>query len=344
MILRPLSLYAFLNAKVRAMAGALLSPEQREAISRALGWEEFVAQLGLTAYRDAVARPEVSSDPRLLEKTLLLRDIALHQKIINASAKSVRDLVFLLLGKYDLQNFKAVLRLWFQPAEREEEFPYLIAETICYPLPIPALAAAESFDDLIALIGDSPYRGPLLGARAAFLKAGTLLPLEVALDGDYYARLHRAFSSLAAADRAAAQRLIGTEIDIENIKTLIRLREYYRLPLADILSSLLPHGNRINAEVLRSLAVSADLRQLLAGLAAKSYREIGAFAPRSHEPEALSLLEQALEELLLSEARAVFRSFPFTVGTVLSYLIFKRSETRWLIGALYVRALARRNA
>ncbi len=343
MIFRALSLYAFLNAKVRAMAGALLSPEQREALGRAIRLEEFVAQLMLTAYREAVVRPEIAGNPRLLEKSLLLHDISLHRKILVAAPAGVRELVFLLLERYDLKNFKAALRLWYQPAEREEEFPYLIAETICHPLPLTDLAAAASFDDLLARLGDSPYRRPLLFARKSFERAGTLLPLEIALDTDYYSRLHRAFSELAAADRAAARRLIGTEIDIENVKTLIRLREYYRLPLAEILPSLIPHGNRINVEILRALAVSADLRQILAGLAAKSYREIGAFAARSHEPEGLSLLEGALEEVLLGEARAVFRSFPFTAGTILSFLIFKRSETRWLIGALYRLALARRN-
>jgi vacuolar-type H+-ATPase subunit C/Vma6 len=344
MILRSLSLYAFLNAKVRAMAGALLSAEQRDALARVQRWEELIAQLLATAYREAVSLPGPAGNPRLLEKELLLYDISLHRRILSASHAGVRELVFLLLGKYDLQNFKAALRLWFQPSEREEEFPYLISETICHPLPIAGLAAASSFDDLLALLGDSPYRGPLLGARDAFSKAGNLLPLEIALDGDYYARLHRGFSSLAAADRATARRLLGTEIDIENVKTLIRLREHYRLPLAEILPSLLPHGNRINAEVLRSLALSADLRQMLTGLAAKSYREIGGFAAQLHDPAGLSLLERALEEVLLSEARAVFRSFPFTIGTILSYLIFKRSETRWLTGVIYSLALARRTA
>ena len=47
------------------MAGALLSPEQREALGRAIRLEEFVAQLMPTAYREAVERPEIADDLRV---------------------------------------------------------------------------------------------------------------------------------------------------------------------------------------------------------------------------------------------------------------------------------------
>ena len=68
-MLRALSLYAFINAKVRAMFSFLLSLEQCEALTRAPRPEDFFQLLGATPYREIVARPEVASDPRLLEKT-----------------------------------------------------------------------------------------------------------------------------------------------------------------------------------------------------------------------------------------------------------------------------------
>jgi len=340
-MLPALSLYAFLNAKIRALASFLLSPAQVEAIGRAGRLEEYLGLLQPTAYREIAETPEAERDPRLLEKKFLLHDIDLHKKILAAGKGRTRDVVFSLLGNYDLQNFKAALRLWFQPSEREEEPPYLISETICWPLDLPALIAADSFDALSKLLAQSPYRGPLRAARDEFQRRGNLLPIEVALDRDYYERLNLVLETLSSSDRAIARRLVGAEIDLENIKLLIRLREYYGLPLGEILGYLLPGGDRIDAGELRRLAGAADVRTALSEMTARSYGRIDGLFSRKADPAGLSLLEAGLQEILLRQARGAFRSFPFTIGTILAYCLFKRAETRFLISSLYAIVLGR---
>ncbi|MFH1038294.1 MAG: V-type ATPase subunit [PVC group bacterium] len=339
-MLRDLSLYAFLNAKVKAMFSFLLSPEQREALTRAPHPEEFFRLLGLTPYREIAARPEVVADPRRLEKELLLYDIGLHKKIMAAKKGQTGEIVFGLLERYDRQNFKAVLRLWFQPQEREEELPYLIEETICYPLPIKKILSARTLDDVLGYLGESPYREPLAQARELFRQKRTLFPLEAALDVDYYSRLNDRIEALRSSDREIALRLIGTEIDIENIKLLLRLREYYRLPFSEVFSYLIPSGNRINPGMLRNLALSEDIRSALARAAAGPYRRIQKLLAGRFDSSSFALLEAALWEILIKEARTAFRSAPFTIATVLAYLMFKVAETRFLVSTLYTKLLA----
>jgi len=334
-VLPSLSRYAYLNARIKALYSFLLPAPELESLSAAATRADLVNILRDSPYRSCLDDSQAASDPRRLEKELCLYDIRLHQKIISLSGGAVREMVFTLLGRYDLQNFKGLLRLWFQPQVREGEVVYLIREKICYPLEIEPVLAARSLEELIGLLSPTPYPVPLSGAAAEFRQKKTVFPLEAALDQDYYRRLRRAVERLSSPDRKVASRLIGVGIDIENIQWLIRGRRYYGLQAGELLRHLIPNGYRLRADLFRGMLLREGKEDDFSRLGLRPYESLRPLLSSRLEPESLSLLEEGLREIMMREARAAFRRFPFTIATVISFLLFKRAETEKLINIIY---------
>ena len=53
----------------------------------------------------------------------------------------------------------------------------------------------------------------------------------------------------------------------------------------------------------------------------------------------MSFVENFLHEILLKEVRRALSGYPFTIGTILSYLILKNSETKNVVSLLYAKNL-----
>ncbi len=336
-MLPSLSRYAYLNARIKALNSFLLPEKELRDLSAAATRPELINILRSSPYQQILTDPEAASHPRRLEKELYLYDIHLHQKIEGWSRGVVREMVFTLLGRYDLQNFKGLLRLWFQPQVREGEVDYLIREKICYPLEMEPILAARSLEELIGKLSSTPYPAPLNEAAAEFREKKTLFPLEAALDQDYYRRLGRAVERLPASDRRVAARLIGVGIDIENIQWLIRGKRYYRLPPRELLRYLIPNGYRLHPDLFRGLLAREGKEEIFSRLGIRAYESLRPLLSSRLEPEEFSLLEEGLRDIMMREARASFRRFPFTIATVISFLIFKRAETEKLTNLIYRR-------
>ncbi len=334
-MLPSLSRYAYLNARIKALYSFLLPEKELRALSAAATREDLINILKTSPYHRLFNDPEVISQPRRLEKELYLYDIRLHRKIESWSRGVVREMVFALLGRYDLQNFKALLRLWFQPQIREGEVDYLIREKICYPLEIEPVLASRSLEELIGKLSSTPYPASLSRAAAEFREAKTLFPLEAALDQDYYHRLRQAVERLPSSDRRVASRLIGVGIDIENIQWLIRGRRYYQLPPGELLRYLIPNGYRLHTDLFRGMFLREEKEDTFSRLGIRAYESLRPLLSSRLEPEEFSLLEEGLRDIMMREARVSFRRFPFTIATVISFLIFKRAETEKLVNLIY---------
>jgi vacuolar-type H+-ATPase subunit C/Vma6 len=50
-------------------------------------------------------------------------------------------------------------------------------------------------------------------------------------------------------------------------------------------------------------------------------------------------IENFLYEILLREIKKVLAGFPFTIGTIMGYLILKRRETKNLVSLIYAKSL-----
>ena len=333
MILRPVSKYSLVNAKVRARLSSLLSPELVNRLSETRDLSEFYSALGGTVYEETFSRPEITFDPRVGERLLLEKEVGWHSELLRDLRRAERDLVAHFLEKYEIENLKTALRIR-EGSRGEEEMKYIIRKDLPHSLPYQAISEAGSLEEVLPFLSGTPYLDPIKNVFDDYVSRGTLFPVEINLEIDYYKRLGSRVGALSKKDREIAMRLVGLEIDQKNIGWLIRLKFYYDIPIGELLDYNIPGGYRMTRDRMRQAFRAESLRDVLSIALEKSFGNALDFLIRDEELSRLYLLEIVLWNYLIVEARKILGGFPFTIGTVLSYLVLKRTEIRNIITIL----------
>lgn len=318
--MRSLSTYAYLNASLRARLSRRLTEQQLATLARAADLTEVAGLLRDTDYR-AVARVlgEGASLTKA-EKAIRETEIARHRDVIRHAREPVRRVVFALMEIYDVEKVEGLLRLWSEKAWEERDG--IIEEKICAAIPVEEILKASSIEEIILLLDATPYKRPLMASYERYRRSHQIFCLESAIETDYYRRTGDTIQELSAADRAAAARLIGVEIDIRNVEMLIRLMRYSNLPAGELPGVLLPGGSNLNERLLTRAYTAKSPRELMDAMKLPPLRN------SRDTLEQLRLLQAILEEVVRAEARHALAGYPFTIGTVIAYFILGRSEAR----------------
>ncbi len=333
MLLGPVGKYALVNAKVRARLSALLPPETIARLVEARDVPEFYSHLSGTIYEKTLARPEVSLDARVAEKLLLEQEVQWHAELIKDLRGPAQKLIELMLEKYEIENLKAALRI--REGNRGlDDLKYIIRKELPHKLPYQSIAEAKSIEDVLAYLIETPYLTPVKSVLDDYKQRGTLFPIEIAIEIDYYKRLKARVDELDRADRRIAQRLIGLEIDLKNMGWFVRLKFYYNVPVGDLVEYSIPGGWRMTSDKLRTAFAAESVKDVLAVAFERSFRPIADLMRKEEDLSKLYLLEIVLWDYLVTEAKRTLGGFPFTIGTILSYLVLKRTEIRNLITIL----------
>ena len=111
MILRPISKYSLVNAKVRARLSTLLGIETINRLAETRDLAEFYSALGSTVYEKIFSRPEITFDERVGERLLLEKEAEWHAELPQDLRGPEKDLVAHFLEKYEIENLKTSLRI-----------------------------------------------------------------------------------------------------------------------------------------------------------------------------------------------------------------------------------------
>ncbi len=330
----PLKKYAFINAKLRARISKILPDELIGHMTRAPSLTEAIQLLRDTPFADLVAVYNSTGDLKSAEMELLKKEIALYlefERLIPGEAELL-DFIRALTLRYETDNLKQALRLWFDQAVRErsidEMVGYLYRKKILHTLPLDGIINAQDLETVIELLGGTPY-GRILAAQSKQAMAGrSLFPAEIALDHFFYRSLQGQAEQLEPRDRKIGRRMIGVEIDLQNINWLIRFKEFYKLPLEEVLSWSIPEGQALDRQAIADAYGSKE--DTFLNLVKKRYSEYAPLlaAQGSGSQSRLVLLERILEQIMLTEVRHILSGYPFTIGIILSYFILKRNEIK----------------
>lgn len=332
--MRQLATYAFTNAKVRAMLSYLIDPAMFAQLSAESTIYEAIDFLKTTSYCNIFVNVKTESlDLAELEKELNLNDLAIFRKVHSSLAhKSQKDFVALLTQRFEIEDIKVALRLWHGRAPVTPE-NYILGGKVTADIDYKKIISAETFEEVIILLDKTPYKESLLRAREKFKSTKSLFYPEAALDVDHYARLAACAENFSSTDKKIIQKILGVEIDSENIQWLIKLRKYYSLGLGEMLDWFIPGGSSVSKSTLRNFYTSDGLSKVIEGLALGPYMPVKEMAE-----ENVHLIENFLYEILLKEVRKALAGFPFTIGIILGYLILKRRETKNIISILYAKS------
>ncbi len=336
----PVSTYAFVNAKLRARISTLLDEQFYLGIARSRSFVEAVGMLQNTKYAAAADVYTRTGDVKLCELEIVRLEwetLSMLRKHIPNAVLSFSDAV---LRRYEIAIVKHAVRLWFERVIRgrsiDDKVPYLLRDDAAHGIAVDAIVNAGSTEQITALLSGYPYAEPLGKRLAELPETGSLYAAEIALDRWYYDQLFAALKTLDSRDERIARSLLGVEIDTQNVAWLIRIRRYRGTIRFE--DSVLPGGRLIAARDLKSAYESErPLDTIIASLGPRVGVLSGSGAQEEEsggEIRRLSLLEEMLRAVLDHDIRRTLGGNPFTIGTILAYIMLLQHEIQTLISVL----------
>ncbi len=310
MVSRTRASYAYIVARTKVMKSRLLKADDFRKLLN-MSFEEIVRFLEETEYKREIDEMAYKySGPRLLDYALYMNMARTYKKILQVSFGEARRYVAEYLRRWDVWNLINIIR-----GKTANVEPEIIEETL-----VPAGEFTEEFlktllvkdvEEIIKELEGTPY-------YEALSKFGTtsLSTIEDELYKIYYRRL------LEIQAREFAERLflnfIKMEIDIKNIKTILRLKLEDATP-DEILDRIIPGGYELTEDEVRKL-VAMPFDELVK--AVEGYW----FWKGIEKLEDLSRIEVNFDKVWIETIAKRASNYPLSILPVLQYVVLKKVE------------------
>ncbi len=334
-----LKTYGFINAKLKTRISLILPQSFYDQLIRAADLDAALTLVRETSFREASAAYERTGDLRMAELELFGREVALHLELERYLSGEVLAFAQAMAARYEVEALKASLRVWFDRVIRGRDTTgaggCLYRGRVHHDLEVDRILAAANVEELLAALAGSPYAA-VLAPHAGTMAGGSLFEAEIALDRAFFQRLLAAAARLPSEDRQIAERMIGVEIDLLNAAWMVRFRVAYNLPLDRVLGFLIPSQAGFSREQIAAAYGSGRVAELVSGLVSRRYPSLQVMltVPAADELARLVLIERILQQIMLHEVGRLLCGAPFTIGTLLAYVVLKRNEIRTLMTIL----------
>ena len=330
----PLSKYALINAKLRARISKILPDGVFGQLAKAPSLEAALALLREGPFAGLEQIYAGTGDLKLAELELLKDEIGLYRGIRKHLHSDSKPLVDALLSHFEIENLKNAIRIYFDKKVRkraaEAGTHYVLYDPIVHSIPIDIILNAAGFDEIAGVCSGTPYQRIIDKYSHVVESKGSLFRMEMAFDHYYYEQLIAAIRRLDKRDRDVALRLIGVEIDLQNISWIIRFRKFYQLPLDAVLATLVPGGFSLDKTTVEELYRAQNVTSVLQGFVEGKYPGLSTLlsSSASDSTSRLMLIQRILDEIRRQEVRRILAGYPFTVGIILAYFILKGEELK----------------
>lgn len=320
--------YSAPYARMRALKGKFLGQAQMESLLQSPDVQSAISLLSQTDYWEQVQNLSTS---REIEHGLKQNLILNYIKILTFLKGRPARFVTTLLEKFELINIKAIIRSLINkdlPIERSSPFIFSLGKY--HKIPIAKALEVRDIAGLLIVLANTPYFRPIEIGYQQFEEEKSSLPLEIALDLDYYSRLQSNFNSLSIMDRVIAGKLLGIDYDIINLTWMVRFKEYYQLSPERIYQYILPNGWKIQGQVFWKIITSDDILNSIRDNRVRPYDRVLASSEPINDNADLGA-EITLLRFLYNQSVKALQGFPLHIASFLGFFIMKEMEIRDII-------------
>ncbi|MDF9744884.1 V-type ATP synthase subunit C [Natrinema salsiterrestre] len=323
----------YVNARVRSRRASLFSDEDYRKLIR-MGPSEIARFMEETEYEREINELGTRFSGVDLIEYALNRNLAKHfDDLLDWSQGRLYDLIARYLRKFDVWNLKTIIRGIYTDTDPEAIQTDLIRAGELEERTIDRLLEADTIEDVVEMLYNTSYYEPLTVAYEEFEETGALVPLENALDREFYENLLADLGRPQEGPEAKYVEFLEAEIDFRNARNALRL--------ARSGADLDPATYYIDGGVLFD---AADLNRLVGDYDAlvdhiadsRRYGDrLSSALGRLRDADSLIQFEHALDAALLEYADTLSSIYPASVSAVLSYILAKEREVE------NIRAIAR---
>jgi len=318
----------YVNARVHGMSSRLITTHGFERLIAQPSLDGIITELEKTPYREEIVEARIlHTGISCIEYALRKNLMKTYRKVLTLveGEKSARYIV-IFLKKWDVQNIKTIIRGKNIQTPNEEISGCLIPAgtmdetTLIELVKQPDVRAVV---DLMATWGIE-YALPLTRNIGEFFERNEIGMLEYALDEYYFESALKELSGKRHDDRIVRD-LIGIEIDIRNIKTvLMMVRD--SVSADDAAPFILKGGKEIDHKIIQNMFQAKKIPDAVHLLEPTSYRFLLNVPDLEVSLGKISVLEKELDRFLIRKGTAMFRGDPFSFTIVIGYLWAKLNE------------------
>lgn len=318
--------YSGLTAKVRAMSGKLLTPEQFQEMSGMRRVTEVFAYLKRQpAYEKLLEKEDENQLHRGQAEAMITRslfqDFAKLYRFSNMEQRKFLDGYFV---RYEISFLKGVIRAIFsEEKEKPDLTEYQEVFSRHSALDPAKIAGAENMDVLIQSLSGTPY-GRILQLVSQSGRT-EMFDYEIALDMFFFENSWKQIKkNLKQKDLEVILEAVGTEMDSLNLQWIYRTKKYYRISNSDIYALIIPIHYKLSKEQLKQLVESADEKEFFAVLHTTRYQR---YLKENEEID----LEQTCSRIMAGIHSAGLARNPYTAACLDTYLYRKAKEVQKII-------------
>ncbi|MFC4542727.1 V-type ATP synthase subunit C [Halosolutus amylolyticus] len=328
----------YVIGRVRSRRASLFADEDYRKLVR-MGPSEIARFMEESEYEREINELGARFSGVDLIEYALNRNLAKHfQDLLDWSEGRLYDLISRYLRKFDVWNIKTIIRGIYTDTDPEEIRTDLIRAGELDDRTVDRLLEVDEIEDAIEVLDRTVYYEPLTEAFEEFEETGALVPLENALDREFYEHLLEDVSRGPGAEpqegpKAKYVEFLQAEIDFRNARNALRLsRSGADL---DPASYYIEGGVLFDQSELSRLV--GDYDALVDHIAEnKRYGDrLSGALDRLRGADSLIQFEHALDAALLEYSDTLSSIYPVSVSAVLAYILAKEREVE------NIRAIAR---
>jgi len=320
--------YEYANARIRAMKSRLLDRRELEELAGKLDIESVINQLEETPYREDIEDASVKYTGIACVEYALRRSLSNTFRLILSSVKGedAQTLMQIFLNRWDIQNIKTILRGKNIHEPANEILESLAPAGALDDATLVALTKqpdVKAVIDLLATWGIE-YSRPLTQHFMEYSERKDLVVLEYALDKFYY---KNALDVVAGEsyDEGIIRGMLTTEIDIINIKSLLRIIRD-KVETEDVQYYFIRGGKELDINKLSALSATRTIDGVIKQLTGTSYHFLAGVPDEYVKMEKISAFEKELDTFLLHKALGLFTGDPLSIALAIGYLWAKVNE------------------
>ena len=318
----------YVNARIRGMKRHLLHTSVFETMILKPDVESIITELGTTSYKEEIEKASIQYTGITCIEVALRKDFAhAFRKILGfMKGDESEKYIKILLGRWDVQNIKTILRGKNIHVTSAEILECLVPAgeldetTLVELIKQPDVKAVI---DLLATWGIS-YAKPLTSTFKEFSETRDLAILEYAIDRFYYKNSLKAVKGESYDDRILRD-MIMTEIDVTNIKNVMRMIRD-KVDVNEAQSYLIDGGVILDTDKLLTMVKAGTLEGAVKQLETTPYSFLTKIPEEIFRAGKISVFEKDLEKYLIKQGIRQFLGDPLSVAIPIAYIWAKYNE------------------
>lgn len=329
--------YVYSSATISAWEARLLSEARLMEMADAPGVDNLLASLDDTEYRPLLT--EVAKGGQVdMEKVEIAFKENLNSRfleLLKIVPKERRETIRRMLQRSEVWNLKMIVTAIHNGTSIEDSLKRHMISPAMTSERLEMLTSVKSFEQLLEFLKGSEYYTVLLKALKEYRERG-LIALLSALDSYYYTSLWEEVHRIKS-QRSILMSMVGCEIDIVNIKLILRLKQEGAAP-DEIDRYLIRPSHMLTEGMLRAMVYAENIRSALDAISGTLFGRVLLDVFSQIEARGLFIAERTLDELRLKVFRQQSITHLFSVAPAVSYIQFKENEVRNLLALIRLKA------